>query len=272
MTSTEMAVRLSAFAAVLAAMALWEWSAPRRAFTTRRGPRWRDNLGLVLISTIVVRLAVPLGAAGLAIAAREQGFGLLNVLATPPWAAFAAGLVALDLVIYAQHFAFHHVPVLWRLHKVHHTDLDVDASTGVRFHPVEILLSMGIKLAAVAALGPPPAAVVTFEALLNATSLWSHGNVALPARLERRLRRLVVTPEMHRVHHSIKTHETNSNFGFNLPWWDHLFRTYRAEPEDGHEGMALGIAGYRDPRRLHLLRLLAVPFTRKPAGVISESA
>jgi sterol desaturase/sphingolipid hydroxylase (fatty acid hydroxylase superfamily) len=272
MLAPETAVRLSVFAGVLVAMVLWEALAPRRPLAAPRGRRWLSNLGMVALSTLLVRLVIPWSAAATAVLSQEQGLGLLNVVRTPGWLAFLIGIVALDLVIYVQHVLFHHVPVLWRLHRVHHTDLDFDATTGVRFHPVEIALSMGIKLGAVAALGPPPAAVVAFEALLNATSLFNHGNVALPARLDLVLRRLVVTPEMHRVHHSIKTHETNSNFGFNLPWWDHVFGTYRALPEDGHLGMTLGVEGSRDPRRLHLGRLLVLPFERTRRSLKSGSA
>jgi sterol desaturase/sphingolipid hydroxylase (fatty acid hydroxylase superfamily) len=272
MLTPETAVRLSAFAGVLVGMLLWEVLAPRRPLATPRGPRWLSNLGMVALSTLLVRLVIPTSAVAAAVLFQERGLGLLNVARVPTVLAFVIGVAALDLVIYVQHVLFHHVPALWRLHKVHHTDLDFDATTGVRFHPVEIALSMGIKLAAVAALGAPPAAVVTFEVLLNATSLFNHGNVSLPARWDAVLRRLVVTPEMHRVHHSIKPHETNSNFGFNLPWWDHVFGTYRARPEDGHVEMTLGVEGHRDPRRLHLGRLLVLPFERRRPPVTSGSA
>ena len=254
-----MLLRIAAFLGVLGAMALWETLAPRRRLLAPRTRRWAANLGMVAIATLLVRIALPLGAVGLAAVARERGFGALNVVAVPSWLAFAVGVIALDLVIYFQHVLFHAVPGLWRLHMVHHSDLDFDTTTGVRFHPVEILLSMGLKLAAVAALGPPPLAVLTFEILLNGTSLFNHGNAALPRPLDRVLRLLVVTPEMHRVHHSIHRHETNSNFGFNLPWWDRLFGTYREEPEDGHLGMTIGLTAFRDPARLHLGRLLVLP-------------
>jgi len=169
-------------------------------------------------------------------------------------------VIVLDLAIYLQHVLFHAVPVLWRLHRMHHADLEFDVSTGVRFHPIEILLSMGIKLGVVAALGTPAVAVLVFEVLLNATSMFNHGNVRLPARTDRVLRWIVVTPEMHRVHHSVVPRETNSNFGFNLPWWDRLFGTYRAQPAAGHEGMTIGIAQFRDPSELRLDRLLIQPF------------
>ncbi len=256
----EATIRLAVFVGVLGLMALWEALAPRRRLTVPRGRRWMANLGMIVLGVVAVRFLLPLGAVGMAETAQRGGYGLLNVMPLPLWLGALLGIVALDLVVYFQHVLFHFVPGLWRLHKVHHTDLDFDTSTGVRFHPLEILVSMGIKLGAVAALGPSPAAVVAFEAVLNATSLFNHGNVSLPAAIDRPLRLLVVTPEMHRVHHSHLPHETNSNFGFNLPWWDHLLGTYRAQPEEGHREMTLGIDAFRDPRGLHLGALLGLPF------------
>ena len=188
-----------------------------------------------------------------------------TLLALPAWVGVVASVVLLDLAIYFQHVLFHAVPVLWRLHRMHHADLDFDVTTGLRFHPIEILLSMVIKLAVVAALGAPALAVLIFEVLLNATSMFNHGNVRIPAGLDRVLRWVVVTPDMHRVHHSILSRETNSNFGFNLPWWDRLFGTYRAQPAAGHEGMTIGIEQFRDPRELRLDRMLLQPF-RGDAG------
>jgi sterol desaturase/sphingolipid hydroxylase (fatty acid hydroxylase superfamily) len=192
--------------------------------------------------------------------AEANGWGLFNVVAVPAWIAVPLAVILLDLIIYLQHVLFHAVPVLWRLHRMHHADLDFDVTTGVRFHPIEILLSMIIKFGAVAALGTPAVAVLIFEVLLNATSMFSHGNVRIPARLERVLRWLMVTPEMHRVHHSIIPQETNSNFGFNLPWWDRLFGTYRAQPLAGHEDMTIGIEQFRDPAELRFHRMLLQPF------------
>lgn len=256
----EAEIRLGFFFAVLGLMALWESLAPRRRLATARSPRWFANLGLVLIDTVAVRLVLPMGAVAMALLAQERGWGLLNQLAPPEGLALALGVLALDLTIYGQHLLFHSVPIFWRLHRVHHSDPDVDVSTGVRFHPAEILLSMVIKLAAVAALGPSVLAVLVFEIALNAGSLFSHGNVRLPAGLDRWLRLVVVTPEMHRVHHSNLVHETNSNFGFNFPWWDRLFRTYRAQPARGHEAMTLGLDQFRDPARLGLGDLLRQPF------------
>jgi sterol desaturase/sphingolipid hydroxylase (fatty acid hydroxylase superfamily) len=253
-------IRLGAFASILALMAVWEVFAPGRHQEIGRGRRWPSNLGLVLVDTLFVRLVFPTTAVGMALIAEARGWGLLNTTGLPAPLATIAAMILLDLVIYLQHVLFHAVPALWRLHRMHHADLEFDVSTGVRFHPIEILLSMLIKLGVVAALGTPAAGVLVFEILLNATSMFNHGNVRLPARLDRVLRWIVVTPDMHRVHHSVVPRETNSNFGFNLPWWDRLFGTYRAQPEAGHDGMTLGIAQFRDAKELRLDRMLLQPF------------
>jgi sterol desaturase/sphingolipid hydroxylase (fatty acid hydroxylase superfamily) len=256
--SHEPVLRLGFFAGVLLLMALWEVLAPRRQLTMARGVRWFSNLGLVALDTLAARFLVPLTVVGMATFVQEHGWGLFSNIPVPEWLAVVLSVVALDFVIYLQHVLFHAVPVLWRLHLVHHADLDFDVTTGVRFHTLEILLSLGIKLAAVLVLGAPALAVLVFEVLLNATSMFNHGNVRLPARFDRVLRLLVVTPEMHRVHHSIRHEETNSNFGFNLPWWDYLLGTYRARPADGHEGMTIGLEQFRDDwvERLHWMLLL----------------
>ena len=256
----EPAVRLGAFVGVLAVMAVWELCAPRRHQTVGRGTRWTGNLGIVVLDSLFVRLLLPTAAIGVALVAETRHWGLLHALPVPTWLAAVAGVILLDLAIYLQHVLFHAVPVLWRFHRVHHADLELDVTTGVRFHPIEILASTGIKLGVVAALGTPAAAVLGFEVLLNATSMFNHGNVRLPARLERMLRWIIVTPDMHRVHHSVVPYETNSNFGFNLPWWDRLFGTYRAEPAAGHDRMTIGIDQFRDPRELRLGRMLLQPF------------
>jgi sterol desaturase/sphingolipid hydroxylase (fatty acid hydroxylase superfamily) len=255
-------IRLTAFLGVLALMALWELAAPKRRQEVPRLLRWSNNVALVAVDTAVVRLAFPILAVGLALVAEERGFGLLQWLAVPYWLAFLLAFLALDLVIYLQHRAFHAVPVLWRLHRMHHADLEFDASTGLRFHPAEIVLSMALKLAVVAALGAPAAAVLVFEIVLNATSLFNHGNVRLPERVDRVLRLVVVTPDMHRVHHSAVRRETDSNFGFNLPWWDRLFATYRAQPEAGHQGMTIGLREFRSRRDLWLDAMLLQPLRR----------
>lgn len=257
----EPALRLAAFAAVLALMALWEVLAPRRARAIPRRGRWPANIGIVVLNTALVRLLLPTAAVGVALSAEAHGWGLFNHYAMPSWAAILGGIVLLDLVIYLQHVMFHAVPALWRLHRMHHADLDIDVTTGARFHPVEIVLSMLIKFAAISALGVPAAAVVLFEVVLNATSMFNHANARIAPAIERALRWLVVTPDMHRVHHSIERDETDSNFGFNLSLWDRLFGTYRAQPRAGHEAMTIGIPDFRSPAQCsRLLGMLAIPF------------
>jgi sterol desaturase/sphingolipid hydroxylase (fatty acid hydroxylase superfamily) len=257
-------VRLAAFAGMFVVMAAWELIGPRRHQSVGRGWRWPNNLGVVVVNTLLVRVLFPTTAVGLALFAEARGFGLFNVIALPAWVGVLASIAILDLAIYLQHVLFHAVPALWRLHRMHHADLEFDVTTGLRFHPIEILLSMAIKLAVVAALGAPAVSVVIFEVLLNATSMFNHGNVRIPLGFDSILRWLVVTPDMHRVHHSILARETNSNFGFNLPWWDHLFGTYRAQPTAGHEAMTIGIEQFREPRELGLDRMLVQPFRGDP--------
>jgi sterol desaturase/sphingolipid hydroxylase (fatty acid hydroxylase superfamily) len=242
-------------------MALCERFAPRRSLAVGRGLRWASNLALAAINTVVVRSVVALGAVGIALVAADRGWGLFNNVALPGWLAAILAFVLLDLAIYLQHVMFHAVPVLWRLHRVHHADLDVDVTTGLRFHTLEILLSLGIKAAAILLLGPPAVAVLAFEIALNATSLFNHSNLALPRWLDRVLRLAVVTPDMHRIHHSVLPEETNSNYGFNLPWWDFLLGTYRRDPARGHERMTLGLAEVRDERDAdRLAAMLLMPF------------
>ncbi len=258
-------IRLGFFLGVLALMAGWELVAPRRPLAVGRGRRWPSNLGIVAINTLLLRLVFPAAAVSLAVAGERHGWGLFNAFPVPSWVALVASVVLLDLAIYLQHVLFHAVPALWRLHRMHHADLDFDVTTGARFHPIEILLSMAIKLGIVAAIGAPAAAVLIFEVLLNATSMFNHGNVSIRERLDCVLRWLVVTPDMHRVHHSVVPNETNSNFGFNLPWWDRLLGTYRAQPAAGHAGMTIGLDAFRDPGELRLDRMLVQPFIG-PAG------
>jgi sterol desaturase/sphingolipid hydroxylase (fatty acid hydroxylase superfamily) len=253
-------IRFAAFASVFAAMAICEHVSPRRTRTMSRASRWPGNLGVVIVDTIIVRILFPAGAVGLALLAEAKGWGLLNVWQVPGWVAVAVSVVALDLAIYLQHVMFHAVPALWRLHRMHHADQDFDVTTGARFHPVEIVLSMVLKLAVVAALGAPAVAVLVFEVLLNATAMFNHSNVRLPPALDRLVRWLIVTPDMHRVHHSVLETETNSNFGFNLPWWDRLFGTYRDQPEAGHEAMTIGVRQFRDAEEQRLDRMLTQPF------------
>lgn len=264
--ANESLIRITSFLAILLVMAAWEAVAPRRQRKLSRLLRWSNNLGLVVIDRVVLQLSFPVVAVGLALLAEERGWGLLNSVEVPLGFALPVSLLALDLAIYLQHVMFHAVPALWRLHRVHHADLEFDVTTGLRFHPIEILLSMGIKLAVVAALGPPAVAVLVFEVLLNATSMFNHSNLRLPLGLDRALRWIVVTPDMHRVHHSIQPNETNSNFGFNLPWWDRLLGTYRAQPRDGHERMTIGIDQFRTPRDLWLDRMLMQPWRGPVSG------
>jgi sterol desaturase/sphingolipid hydroxylase (fatty acid hydroxylase superfamily) len=264
--ATEPQLRLIVFLGVLVAMALWELAAPKRRQEIPRVIRWTNNLGLVVIDTIVLRLSFPILAVGLAVIAQDRAWGLFNIIEAPGWVAVLVSIVILDLVIYLQHVMFHAVPALWRLHRMHHADLEFDVTTGLRFHPIEILLSMGIKLAMVMALGPPAVAVLIFEVLLNATAMFNHSNIRLPMLLDRFLRLIVVTPDMHRVHHSIIPEETNSNFGFNLPWWDRLLGTYKAQPKAGHEGMTIGIEQFRTGRDLWLDRMLVQPVKGSASG------
>jgi sterol desaturase/sphingolipid hydroxylase (fatty acid hydroxylase superfamily) len=258
--ANEPLVRFFVFAGIFLPMAAWEIIAPGREQKLARGTRWPSNIGVVVLDIVLVRLVFPTTAVGLALVAEARGWGLFRALELPAGASLLLGVIALDLAIYLQHVLFHAVPALWRLHRMHHADLELDVTTGTRFHPIEILLSMGIKLGVVAALGAPAVAVLLFEVLLNATSMFNHSNVRMPARLDRVLRWVVVTPDMHRVHHSIVVRETNSNFGFNLPWWDRLFGTYRDQPAAGHEGMTIGIEQFRDPAEERLDRMLTQPF------------
>ncbi|NNE52458.1 MAG: sterol desaturase family protein [Sulfitobacter sp.] len=251
------------FVAILLAMALWEVAAPRRRVEIPRLLRWSNNLALVVLDAALVRLVFPVVAVSFALIATEEGWGLFNLVAVPGGLAILLSVLAFDLAIFLQHVMFHAVPALWRLHRMHHADLAFDVTTGLRFHPVEILISMGIKLALVLVLGPPAIAVLIFEVLLNATAMFNHSNIRLPAGVDRMLRLFLVTPDMHRVHHSVIPSETNSNFGFNLPWWDRLLGTYRAQPEAGHEGMTIGIQQFRTSRDLWLDQMLIQPLRGK---------
>jgi sterol desaturase/sphingolipid hydroxylase (fatty acid hydroxylase superfamily) len=259
----ELFIRVGFFVGILIIMAVWEILAPRRPLTTRKATRWVGNLGLVFIDSIFVRLLFPITLMGLAFLARQRGWGLLNQLQFPFWLHLILGVLIFDFTVYFQHLMFHAVPLFWRLHMVHHSDMDFDVTTGVRFHPIEIVLSMGIKMSVVLLIGPLPLSVPIFEILLNGTSMFNHGNVRYPLIIDKWLRLLVVTPEMHRVHHSTIRWETNCNFGFNFPWWDRLFGTYRPQPAKGHLGMNIGLDQYKDPNKLTLPWLMALPFVGK---------
>jgi sterol desaturase/sphingolipid hydroxylase (fatty acid hydroxylase superfamily) len=264
MTDFEGAIRAGTFLIVFIAVASWEVLSPRRTQVVGRLARWPHNIGLLLIDVILLRVLAPGAAVAVALTAESGGWGLLNARALPAWIAVPVAVVFLDLAIYFQHVMFHAVPTLWRLHRVHHADLEFDVTTGTRFHPVEILISTAVKCAAVAAIGAPVISVLIFEMLLNATAMFNHANAAVAERVERWLRWLVVTPDMHRVHHSIRYDESSSNFSFNLPWWDRLFGTYRAQPTMGHAAMTIGVDAFRSPEDSRLDRLLIQPLRDTP--------
>lgn len=263
MVEHESLLRSAIFVASLAVLILAESLWPRRDASTPRAARSVTNLLMVLVATLLVRLALPIAAVGWAAHMQTRDWGLLNQVSSPHWAEGLLAFVVLDLAIFLQHWAAHKAPLLWRVHRMHHSDLDFDATTGVRFHPVEILLSMLWKMAVVSVLGASPFAVLVFEIVLSSSSLWEHANLRLPQRVDRVLRWLIVTPDMHRVHHSIHRDETDSNYGFNFSFWDRLFRTYRAQPRDGHTGMKLGLKQFRELKAQSLWALLRQPL--KPA-------
>lgn len=260
----EAMLRLAIFAAIFVLMAVGEMLVPRRPQRLGRVQRWPSNLAIAVIDAVLVRTILPMSAVALAVLAEVKGWGLLNAYAVPKLYAIPIAMILLDFVIYLQHVLFHAVPALWRLHRMHHADLEFDVTTGARFHPIEIVLSMMIKLAVVAALGAPPIAVLLFEVLLNATAMFNHSNMRLPSGFDRILRWFVVTPDMHRVHHSDVVQETNSNFGFNLPWWDRLLGTYRDQPAAGHQAMVIGVNEIREPSEQRLDRMLTQPFRIQP--------
>ena len=253
-------LRLGAFAVMFGLLAAGELLVPRRSLTASKAVRWYSNLGLVSINSLAVRLGFPILAVGFASLAQERQWGLFNTISAPTAVRVVVSVFVLDCAIYLQHVMFHTVPLLWRFHRMHHTDLDCDVTTGLRFHPFEIVLSMGIKIGVVAVLGSPAVAVVLFEIMLNLTAMFNHSNIALPLPVDRILRWALVTPDMHRVHHSVIPKETYSNFGFSVPWWDRLFGTYRAQPQEGHDGMTIGLREFRNPKYLHLFWLFIQPF------------
>jgi len=261
----EPAIRLTFFIGIFATMAFWEIVLPRRAASFSRWRRWPSNLSIVVLNSLLLHILLPGVAVGVALAGERNGWGLLDAATLPAWMKFALAIVLLDLAIYLQHVMFHALPALWRFHRMHHADPDFDVTTGGRFHTGEIIISAGYKLAIVVALGVPAASFVVFEVLLNATSMFNHSNIDLPLALDRALRWILVTPDMHRVHHSVERDETNSNFGFNLSWWDRLLGTYRAQPAAGHDEMTIGLDVFREPAQLRLDRMLLQPFVG-PAG------
>ncbi len=265
MVGHEAMIRFFFFAGLVLVLLLLEVARPRRVPSQPLTGRRLNNFFLVAIDSVLVQILFPVLPAAFALQAHEQGWGFLNQAGLPEGLALVCAVVLFDFVIYLQHVLFHTFPVLWRFHLVHHTDLDFDFSTGIRFHPAEIIISMGIKLGVVYLIGPPAAAVLIFEVILNGTSMFSHSNIRLPGGADTAIRFLLVTPDMHRVHHSVIIRERNANFGFNLSCWDRLLGTYRDQPEKGHEGMTIGLANFRNPAGLTLARLLILPFGA-PAG------
>jgi len=265
--ANEKEVRMSFFFGMLVLIGLWEVVAPRRALTISKAVRWTNNLGLVFLNSFIVRVIFPAAAVGVAQLASEKGWGLFNYYDVPYWYGVIAAVIIMDFVIYIQHVMVHAIPMLWRLHRVHHADPDYDVTTGSRFHPIEILLSMLIKFATILLLGPAVIAVIIFEIMLNATAMFNHGNIGLPKVVDKVMRWFLVTPDMHRVHHSVEDDETNSNFGFSLTWWDRIFGTYREQPRGGQIGMKIGIHKFNDPKQVSWLPgLLTLPFKGKISG------
>ena len=256
----ETAIRFGSFFGMLLIMGAAETLWPRRPLTAPKNRRWLSNLSILGLSTLLIRLLVPVIPTGVALYAADKGIGLLHLVPLPEWSAIVISVLLLDMIIYWQHVLFHRIPVLWRIHRMHHADTDIDASTGIRFHTIEFILSIGLKLAAILILGPPVIAVIAFEILLNGCALFNHANVHLPVGLDKWLRLFVVTPDMHRVHHSTSPAEFNTNYGFNMPWWDRLFGTYKPQPDLGHEAMKIGLNIFRDPEYLSLRKMLAMPF------------
>jgi sterol desaturase/sphingolipid hydroxylase (fatty acid hydroxylase superfamily) len=261
----EAAIRVGLFGLIFVVMLIWELAAPRRILTVSKSLRWANNLGLLLLNSIVLRLLFPAAAVGIAYTASTEGWGLFNLVGLPFWIEVILAVILLDLAIYLQHLLMHRIPVLWRLHRVHHADLDFDLTTGTRFHTIEIIISMLIKSILILLLGPAMTAVLIFEAVLSGMAVFNHANVGLPPAVDRLMRKLLVTPDMHRVHHSTRVRETNSNYGFNLSVWDRIFKTYIDQPEQGHVGMDIGLAEFRDSKQVDQLPgMLALPFVNKP--------
>lgn len=268
-SQNETTLRLSFFIGMLILIGLWEILAPRRAPKVSKLLRWGNNLGLVFFNSLLLRLIFPVAAVGMATFAQQHGWGIFNHYNIHPLLAIGISIIVMDFIIYLQHVLVHAVPILWRLHRVHHADLDYDVTTGARFHPIEMIISMLIKLAIIVVLGPPVVAVIIFEITLNAMAMFNHGNIGLPAWLDKLLRYFVVTPDMHRIHHSVEDDETNSNFGFNLSIWDHLFGTYREAPRGGQLAMQIGIHSFNDVKQTNWISgMLMMPFMGKMGGYV----
>ncbi len=262
----ELIIRLSFFFGIFAIMALWELKAPRRPLRSSKRFRWLNNIGITFFNTLLLRLLFPAAAIGVALYASQQQWGVFNQVGLPLWFEVIIAVIILDLCIYWQHRLFHRVPLLWQLHMMHHSDVDLDVTSGARFHPIEIILSMLIKMAIICLLGPAIVAILIFETILNAVAMFNHSNVRIPTEIDRCLRRFVVTPDMHRVHHSVIKTETNSNYGFNLPWWDHLFGSYCAQPAKGHDNMTIGLDQFQQSHTQTFRWMLSLPFKGKGGG------
>lgn len=256
----EIAIRLFFFFSIFAVMAAWEIKLPKRELTQSKSVRWINNIGLVVLNSFLLRIIFPTAAIGVAFFAQENGWGLFNYWEIPYFLSVVICIVLMDGAIYLQHALMHAIPMFWRLHRMHHTDMDLDVTSGSRFHPIEIILSMIFKFAFIVALGSPPEAVLIFEILLNGSAMFNHSNVQLPEKIDSALRKVIVTPDMHRIHHSVVEHEANTNFGFALSIWDRMFGTYTEQPEAGHQGMTIGISTFRDKKYLTLPWMLAQPF------------
>jgi sterol desaturase/sphingolipid hydroxylase (fatty acid hydroxylase superfamily) len=259
----EVTIRLVFFFSIFAAVAIFEQLRPRKKRVLSLAYRWVGNIGIVFFNSFLVRIAFPVVATTMAGIAASEGWGIFNRIDLPVLLEIVMAVMILDCIIYFQHVMFHAVPLLWRLHRMHHSDVDIDVTTGARFHPIEIILSMAIKITAVILIGPSVVAVIIFEVLLNGTAMFNHGNIRLPEKIDRVLRIFLVTPDMHRVHHSVHMDEANKNFGFNLPWWDYIFGTYKSQPRDGHEDMLIGTKEFRETKYQSILGMLAQPFLRK---------
>lgn len=265
----ESQIRLSVFIGLFVLLALAELVVPRRSLRMSKVLRWFSNISMTTFNTILVAL-LPLAAVAYAYTVEDAGGGLLNHLALPAVVKVLITVIVFDCLIYWQHVIFHKVPILWRLHRVHHSDVDLDVTSGARFHAIEIILSMLIKLAAVRIIGAPALGILIFEVVLNGSAMFNHSNIRLPLKLDRLVRLFLVTPDMHRVHHSVHRDETDSNYGFNLPWWDYLFGTYTPQPRDGHDEMEIGLHEFREPREQYVDKLLVQPFI-KPQSNGEES-
>ncbi len=258
--TSEATIRVGSFVAILIIVGIMETIFPRRRLDVSKPRRWFANLSISALSTFVARLLLPVAPVGLSLYCTQHSVGLFHFVSLPGWLTLPASVLLLDMLIYFQHVIFHKHPLLWRIHRMHHADLNIDASTGIRFHPIEILLSILIKFGAIIVLGTPATAVIIFEILLNGCALFNHANMRLPLKFDARLRLIVVTPDMHRVHHSTDMKEANTNFGFNFPWWDKMFGTYKSQPDLGHDNMHIGLNIFRQPEFIRLSKMLTIPF------------